>query len=182
MSGFHLLEPAFRFCSKEQLSEGLIWQLEEGYHVPLDEFVALPHDGGIILLNRDYPNIWRIKEIFTEYCTIDNYRRQKRLDNLYDEFKKLTSNNNTWVLLRMRSVYQERRKKARERAEAQEVIKQFRKNHITSKKNGKEGIIGAVYGIGWDEKKVQGGTQKGAEYCFLYGYLTALREMRESKV
>lgn len=182
MSGFHLLEPEFRFRGKEELSEGLIWQLEEGYHVPLDEFVALPYDGGIILLNRDYPNIQRVKEIFTEYCTIDDLRRQKRLDNLFVEFRELTSKSNTWVLSRMRKLYQDRRQEARERAEAQEVIKQFRKCRITSKKNGKERIIGAVYSIGWNEKTVQGGTQKGAEYCFLYGYLTALREMSECKV
>lgn len=74
MDGFHLLQPAFEFCSKEHLSQckGLLWSLEEGYHVPLDEFVALPHNGGIIILNRDYPNIGRIQQIFTEYCTIDN--------------------------------------------------------------------------------------------------------------
>lgn len=182
MSGFHLLEPEFEFCSKEELSKGLIWQLENGYHVPLDEFVALPHDGGIILLNADYPNIWRIKQIFTEYCTIDNLRRQKRLDNLFVEFRELTSKSNTWVLSRMRKLYQDRRQAAVEKAAAQEAIKQFRKCRITSKKNGKEEIIKAVYDIGWNEKTVQGGTQKGAEYCFLYGYLTALKEMRESEV
>ena len=45
MDGFHLLEPEFRFCSKEQLGKGLMWLLEKGYQVPLDEFVALPHNG-----------------------------------------------------------------------------------------------------------------------------------------
>lgn len=181
MSGFHLLEPEFEFCSKEELSKGLMWQLEEGYHVPLDEFVALPYDGGIILLNMDYPNIQRIREIFTEYCTIDNPHRQRRLENLYVEFRELTSQSNTWVLSRMRFLYQERRRDAQERAEAQETIKQFRKCRITSKKNGKEKIIKAVYDIGWNEKTVQGGTQKGAEYCFLYGYLSALNDMKNQE-
>lgn len=144
MDGFGLLEPVYEFWSKEELSQckGFVWHLEEGYHVPLNEFVALPHDGGIIILNSDYPNIGRIKEIFSEYCTIDNASRYyKRLDNLYDEFKELTSKNNTWVLISMRSLYQGRRKKARIQAEAQEAIKQIRKNHITTKKKGKRTLF-----------------------------------------
>jgi hypothetical protein len=75
----------------------------------------------------------------------------------------------------MRKLYQERRQ------EAQETIKQFGKCRITSKKNGKEKIIKAVYDIGWNEKTVQGGTQKGAEYCFLYGYLSALNDMKNQE-
>lgn len=182
MNGFHLLEPEFQFRSKEQLSKWLVRLLEEGYHVPLDEFVALPHNGGIIILNRDYPNIQRIRQIFTEYCTIEISRNRKRLDNLFDEFKRLTSDSNTWVLSAMRLLYQERRQKARNKAEAQEIIKQFRKNRITSKKRGKEDIIHAIFNIGWNEKTMHGGYDMGAEYCFLYGYLSALREMRESEV
>lgn len=180
MSGFHLLEPDFRYCHKDQLGKGLVWLLEEGYHVPLDEFVALPHDGGIILLNNEYPNIRRIRQIFTEYCTIDDFRHNKKLDSLYDEFKKLTSDSNTWVLIRMRSLYQERRKEARIKAQAQETVKQFRKNRITTKRNGKEDIIHAIFSIGWDKKTVQGGSALGAEYCFLYGYLSAITEKQRN--
>ena len=181
MSGFHLLEPKFQYLSKDQLGKSLVWLLEEGYHVPLDEFVALPHDGGIIILNREYPNIRRIQEIFTEYCTIDSLRCNKRLDSLYDEFKKLTSKSNTRVLNRMRSLYQERRENARIETKAKEVIKQFRKNRITAKRNGKEDIIHAIFSVGWDKKHTHGGNDLGAEYCFLYGYLSALNEIKENK-
>ncbi len=181
MSGFHLLQPVFEYCSKDYLSqqEGLVWLLENEYNVPLDEFMALPCDGGVIILNREYPNIERIRQIFTEYCTIDGGSRyMERLDSLYNEFRKLASGSNTYILREMRLLYQERRKNARIQAEAQETIKQFRKNHITSKKRGKEDIIHAIFNIGWNKKDVHGGSASGAEYCFLYGYLSALKETR----
>lgn len=184
MDGFGLLEPVYEFWSKEELSQckGLVWHLEEGYHVPLDEFVALPHDGGVIILNRGYPNIGRIQQIFTEYCTIDNGSRyHKRLDNLYAEFEELTSKNNTWVLISMRLLYQERRRKNKTQTEAQEIIRQFKKNRITTMKKGKEDIIHAIFSIGWDKKDVHGGSAIGAEYCFLYGYLSALKDVEKGR-
>lgn len=182
MAGSHLLEPKFEFWSKEELSQckGLVWHLEEGYHVPLDEFVALPYDGGIIILNSNYPNIGRIKEIFTEYCTIDNMSRYwKRLDKLWNEFKELAGEQNMGILCSMGDLYRERRKKANLHTRATEILKQFRKNRITTKRNGKEGIISAIFDIGWNEKTVYGGCEKGAEYCFLYGYLSAMEDFRE---
>ncbi len=184
MDGFELLKPVYEFWSKEELSQcsGLVWHLEEGYHVPLDKFVALPHNGGIIILNSDYPNIWRIKEIFTEYCTIDNRSRyHKRLDKLWDEFKELAGKENMGILCSMGDLYRKRREKANLHTQATEIIKLFRKNRITAKKKGKEDIIHAIFSIGWDKKDVHGGSALGAEYCFLYGYLSALNEIREKQ-
>lgn len=185
MDGFQLLQPVFEFCSKEDIAQnnGFVWLLEEGYHVPIDEFVALPHDGGLIILNRDYPNIGRIQQIFTEYCTIDNISRcHKRLNDLWQEFKELTSESNLQVLSHVGSLYWERRKNAKIQSEAQKTIKQFRKNRITTKIKGKEDIIHAIFRIGWDEKTVHGGCSKGSEYCFLYGYLSAMNDMKKGGV
>lgn len=180
MSAFNCLVPPFQYTSTDRLGKGLVWMLNSGHHTPTENFILMPYDGGIVLLNKDYPNIERIKEIVLEYVQIDEKSRcWKRCEKLYEEFKSLTDKNACDMLFFIDNIYSKRREKARCDKDAREVLKRIRKNHLSSKRRRKEKIIYALYNIGWDEKTINGGFQKGAEYCFLYGYLSAIEDMRK---
>lgn len=171
--------PEIILIDKSELEATEIFALNMLYKTDVNGFVICPHQRETIYLNKSFEQANNLIPIINKFMA-QKYCDRKA-DKLYKEFKDLAGEKAAGILNHIWSDWRKERMEADAKEEAERVLERAKKKQITSLVQKKSNVIKKAFSIGFGtyNKEAKCDFQKGAECAFVYGYLSAMEDLKK---
>ncbi|MBD5528414.1 MAG: hypothetical protein HDR02_08410 [Lachnospiraceae bacterium] len=166
-----LKRPEIIMVSIPQLTAMDKYRLLHIYETRPSQFIISCRKSDVIILNRDMEKIEEILQLVQDI--MDRRYLNSLTEKMLNRFRDLTSDEANMIILSIWSAWRAARQQAEMKEQAEWMIREFKRNRLTSKaRKSKEMLKMLDYiGTGIYEGNGKYDPDTGRAYCYMYGFM-----------